>query len=72
MNDGREGVARSIVILRVKYPSADGSGLIGQEVEFVIGDVNSPGSLFGLFADTITPSFECSSDGINLLSDTPS
>jgi hypothetical protein len=46
--------------------------LIGQQVEFVIGDVNSLGSLFGLLADAITPSFECGSDGINLLSDTPS
>ncbi len=60
MNDGREGVARGVVILRVKHPSADRGGLIGQQVEVVIADVNSPGSLFGLFADAIATSFECS------------
>ncbi len=72
LNDGREGVARGVVILRVKDPSADRGGLIGQQVEFVIGDVNSPGSLFGLLADAIASSFECGSDGINFLGDTPS
>jgi hypothetical protein len=33
--------------------------LIGQQVEFVIGDVNSPGSLFGLLADAVATLFEC-------------
>jgi hypothetical protein len=72
LNDVREGVARGIVILRVKQPSADRSRLIGQQVEFVIGDVNSPGSLFGLLADAITLSFECCSDNRYFFGDTPS
>ncbi len=72
MDEVREGVAGGVVILWMKHPSADRSGLKGQQVVFVIGDIDSPGSLFGLLADAITASFECSADNINFLGDTPS
>ncbi len=53
MNEVGEGGAGGIVILRVKHPSTDRSGLKGQQVEFVIGDVDSPSSLFRLLADAL-------------------
>jgi len=46
--------------------------LKGQQVEFVISDINSPSRLLGLFADAITVSFEYSADNLNVLEDTPS
>jgi hypothetical protein len=57
VNEVGESLARGVVILRVKHPSTNGGGLKGQQVEFVIGDVDSPGSLFGLLADAVAASF---------------
>ncbi len=72
MNEVGEGIARGVVILWVKYPSTDRSGLKDQQVEFVISDVDRPGSLFGLFADAVATPFKCSADNFNFLGDTPS
>ncbi len=72
MNEVGEGGAGGIVILRVKHPSTDRSGLKGQQVEFVISDINSPSSLLGLFADAVATPFKYSADNLNVLGDTPS
>lgn len=59
----------AFVVLWVEYPGADGCGLIGKEVELVRGDDDFPGSLLGLFANSIAAFVECCADASNLLRD---
>ena len=56
----------------VKDPTAYGSGLEGQDVEAVVGDVNFPDCLSGTFVDAIAAFFQGNSDDRNFVGDAPS
>ena len=53
MNDGFQGLASDVVVLRVKYPDADRGRLISQGVEAIGGNDDFPDGLFGLFAKSV-------------------
>lgn len=70
MNNGFEGFAVWLIILGMKYPSADRCGLIGEEVATPWRGQNVPGCLFGALAEVVAAFFECGANGSNLLRDT--
>ncbi len=59
LNDGFERMASGVVVLWMKYPSANRHRLIGQLVEVVRGDDDFPDWLFGLFTKLIAALMEC-------------
>ncbi len=69
LNDVCNSVAAGVVVVWVKYPGADGGGLIGEEVEVVRGDDDFPDGLLGLFAKSIAAFVECCANVSNFLRD---
>ncbi len=69
LNDVLNRAASGVVVLRVKYPSADAGGLIGQLVAVVRGDDDFPRCLLGLFAKSVAALIECCANGSNVCRD---
>jgi len=69
LNDGFDGLASGVVVLRVKYPGVDGGRLIGQLVEEIGGDDDFPNWLFRLFAKSVAAFVECCFYGSNVCGD---
>ncbi len=51
LNDGFNSLASGVVVVWMKYPSADGGGLIGQLVEVVRRDDDLPDGKLWLFTN---------------------
>ena len=69
LNDAFKGLASDVVVVRVKYPGADGVGLVGEFVEDFGGDDDFPDGLFGEFAKSVAALMQCCFYGRNVCGD---
>lgn len=69
LNDAFKGMASGVVVLWVKYPSANRCRLIGQLVKMIGGDDDFPDWLFGLFTNLVAALMQCCTDSSNICGD---
>lgn len=68
MNDFHKFVAVRVVVLGMKYPGANGSRLVGQQIA-LRGSRDDPNELFGTFASSVAVLMKCCSDNSHFLRD---